>query len=287
MIWRLIFGKKHDTEDYTVQKSNQRSSRNSGLASELLEAPVDPGFRASRKVIEEAFGQVMVDVDAPDSAKHRLLPSFVEAHRSGDPRREAEAVSTAFEGVQWGEEYFGIWRDRFTKDGAFPYMWQNHADALCSDAPPQPATIDAALQYLLVRDMRDLLFKLDAMPKEGRPRKRQEFVELLCRTGAESEIVEAGMLGYRDKVKDYYARREKAKCELLAHTIGMRTYSLRDWYSAQRTSRLNENLNFSWRALKSDCPVENEYAAKFMANRPDGLPPFFPGDRTGILYDFD
>lgn len=245
---------------------------------------MDDRFRPQPWLIEQAFGQVMAEVDAPAAAKQRLLPFYIEAHRSGDPRREVEAVEMAFEDIEWGEEYFGTWRRRFEADGAFPYMWEKH-EALCSDAASPPAAIEEALSYLRVPDMRKLLIDIGGMPDKGRPRRRVQFVEALSSTGATAEIVKAAMPRYQDAVREHGIRRERAKGELLAHTIAMRVGSLRNWHNLQRLSR--GSRAWSRRPFESHCPVERDYAARHMAGELDGLPPFFPGDRTSFIYEPD
>ena len=79
-------------------------------------------FATPASAVGEAFDQVMAEVDAPAEAKRRLRPLFVEAHRSGGPKKEIEVVNTVLDGVKWGEGYFGALRARFEAEGAFPHM---------------------------------------------------------------------------------------------------------------------------------------------------------------------
>jgi hypothetical protein len=67
--------------------------------------------------------------------------------------------------------------------------------------------------------------------------------------------------------------------ELLAHTLTMTAYSIRDWQQFQ------DLTNKSWYRFvidDSECPVEKRVSKEWMAKKINGLPPFFPGDRTHI-----
>lgn len=238
----------------------------------------DSSFATSASVVEEAIDQILADIDMPENAKVRLKSLFVKAHRSGSPRREIEAVELALDGAEWGEKYFGEWKMRFEAKGEFPYMWRTHGKALVVDSPQPPSTIEDAVGYLRVTDMRQILIELDAMPAKGRPKKRSEFIDLLSTIRKTKLVVESAIPAYRDARTKWQEDREAAKRALLAHTLTMRAYTLRDCRKREnltRTSRL--------RALKSDCPVETEYAVRFMAGKNHELPPFFPGDRTSLI----
>ena len=191
-------------------------------------------FATAGAIVGEAFDQVMAEVDAPAEAKRRLRPLFVEAHRSGDPRKEVEAIETVLNGVEWGEGYFGTLRARFEAEGAFPHIWESRAKALRTDPPPPPSTIGEALRLLRVTDMRDLLVALAAMPDKGRPKKRAEFIDLLSATGATREIVEAAQPRHEAAIENYLASRAAAKSEILAHTLTMQAYALRDRHNSHQ-----------------------------------------------------
>ena len=234
-------------------------------------------FATPVSVVEAAFDQIMADVDAPVEAIAKLRPQFIDAHRSGNPRKEREVVKSVLVGTVWGEAYFGRWRERFASERAYPYMWRSRGKALISDEPDPPATIHEAIKLLRVADMRKLLVATSTMPDKGRPKRRSEYTKILLATGNRSELVDAAMPAHLKACQKWSADREAAKCELLAHTITMRAYFLRDRRRLAGAPTL--------RALYSDCPVETAYAAKFLAGEIAGDPPFFPGDRTALTTD--
>ena len=214
----------------------------------------------------------------PAEAKSRLKPLFIDAHRSGNPQREQKAVKSVLAGyADWGEEYFGRWRDRFRAEGAYPYMWRVHAQPLTSDGPRRPTDIGDALAHLRVTDMRRLLVALNAVPENGHPKRRSEYLPLLAATGRTEDLVDAAMPAYRKARDKWRSNRETAKCALLAHTVTMRAYSLRNRGGLPGASTL--------RPLRSDCPVETAYAARLLAGEIGGDPPLFPGDRTSLVAD--
>ena len=145
---------------------------------------------------------------------------------------------------------------------------------LSSETPPPPATFEEAVDYLRVADMRQLLTELGAMPERGRPRKRAEFIAMLSTIGEVAAIIEKAMPRYHGALDKRKTNRERHKESLLAHTISMRTYSLRDQQNDQRlrSSGIRSQI---LRPFESHCPVEREYAARFMAGKIKGHPPFF------------
>ncbi len=118
--------------------------------------------------------------------------------------------------------------------------------------------------------MRRLLVDFGAMPGRDRPKRRSEFITLLSATGKADEIMDAAVPAFRDACRRWEKDRNGAKCELLAHTLTMRTYALRD-----RRKREHLPNAVRLRAFKSDCPVETEYAARFLVAEIGGVPPFF------------
>lgn len=232
-------------------------------------------FATPARIVENAFDQIMADVDVPFEPRATLRPLFVDAHRSGDPRQERQVVQSVLSGIVWGEAYFRQWRERFRAEGAYPYMWRVHAKPLTSDGPRKPASIEEALEYLRVADLRYLLVALDAVPKKGRPKRRSEYVRLLAATGRTKDLVDAAVPAWdRARVK-WRQDLETAKCALLAHTVTVRAYSLRNRARLPGASNL--------RPLRSDCPIETAYAAKYLAGEIRHDPPFFPGDRTSLI----
>ena len=242
-----------------------------------FDSMADSPFATPAPIVGDAFDQVMSDVDVPIEAKADLKPLFVDAHRSGDPQQERHAVGAVLGGTDWGEAYFGRWRERFRAGGVYPYMWRVHAKPLTSDGLREPETIAQGLEYLRVTDMQRLLVALNAVPAKGRPKRRSEYVPLLVATGNTRAVVDAAMPAYWKAREKWYEDREKAKCALLAHTISMRAYFLRDRARRGETSKL--------RPLRSDCPVETAHAEKWVAGEIRGDPPFFPGDRTRLVVD--
>ncbi len=252
-------------------------SRQQGVA-EQRPTGTESAFATPLSVVEEAINQILADIDMPNDAKGRLRSCFVKAHRSGDPRREVKGIKAALDGVEWGEVYFRDWKMRFEAKGEFPYMWRTHGKGLVVDPPQPPSTIEDAVEYLRVADMRQILIELDAMPRKGRPKKRSEFIDLLLASGKTESVVDSAIPAYRDARAKWEEDRDAAKCALLAHTLTMRAFALRDFRKREGLTRTNK-----LRTLKSDCPAETEYASRFMAGEIRGVPPFFPGDRTLLI----
>ena len=137
-----------------------------------------------------------------------------------------------------------------------------------------PGTVAEALEYLRVPEMRRLAIELGVMPSKPRPRKRTEFVALLKHTDVPAPILDAAMVRFGEQMQARRDRMERARYDLLAHTLTMRVYKLRkmaDW------SRLRPHEpGCRLRAMQSHCPIESEYVAKFNAGELIGPPAVLP-----------
>ena len=239
------------------------------------ETDAPPPESGEAYLFREAFDKVIAGVDAPAALKSRARRAYLAAARTGNPRLEGEALQRALTGAVWGEKYFGEWRRRFERDGAFPYMWERHPD-LCSGPPPPPSSTDEALDLLKVHDMRALVRRLDIAPEGRRPRTRQEFVDLLSRAELKDAVVRAAAGRHDERLERHALNRDAAKCEILAHTVGCQEASLR---------RLRRRRSYSGkpRLMTSTCPVETKYGRKFAFGSLARMPPFFPGDRSCVM----
>ena len=233
---------------------------------------------------EEAFDQIMADVDAPTEIIAVVRPYFAAAHRSCSPDREIAVLNEAFRARDWGEAWFDAWRGRFMAIGAFPLMWRVKARTLIDDMPSPPCDISSAFEYLTVDDIRKLLSGLGYMIETQRPCRRAAMENLLQETDTTGAIIKAALPHYEAARVDRSETRQHQKCEILAHTISMRALALQDRHvRSQPHNRLLEDQEFQLRPKPGDCPVEIAFAAKFMAGEIDGVPPFFPGDRTRLI----
>lgn len=81
-------------------------------------------FATDKKFIVEAWRHVMADTTISASNQEALLPKFITGHRSGDPRRELNALLPLRE-AEWQWPVFEKWDAEFNRLGQAPYMWEH------------------------------------------------------------------------------------------------------------------------------------------------------------------
>ena len=116
-------GARLPTRPVVIEEASNQEKTKVTAEVTLLEEEGVSRFATPADVVEEAFDQIMAEVDVPSAAVHKLRPLFVDAHRSGSREKKIEAVEAALDGIEWGERYFGAWRQQFKRDGAFPQLW--------------------------------------------------------------------------------------------------------------------------------------------------------------------
>ncbi|MBI3584013.1 MAG: hypothetical protein HY096_08695 [Nitrospinae bacterium] len=84
------------------KKENELDKRPSSQSEPSRKDPVDKGFKSAKWVIREAFDKVIQSIEGiPAQKKEALFNAFQSAHRSGDPRKEEEAVIRYLSGTGW------------------------------------------------------------------------------------------------------------------------------------------------------------------------------------------
>lgn len=240
---------------------------------------VEPGFKTAEWVIHEAFSYVMATVEVSSETKNRLFREYSKAHRDGDPRGEEKAVVDALANSGWRWKDFEEWSQRFKTEKKWPYMWRSFPELY--EAPPSdPTTINDALEYMTVNDMKAFATARGLMAKPV-PRKRADFEKLIAARCPLQNVLPAVAPAVKRAVAAFAERREIAKCRLLAHTLTMRMYSVRN---KVQFDELNKTVGgYKLKILAgAGCPVEDKYAAMFNRGEIQDLPPFFPGDRNAV-----
>lgn len=263
-IIRWIWQRKKSTSisasklalDPSVRKNAEKAMRKRGvIGGSALNAP--RGFEA-------AYLRVMTGVEADNRVKANLYVAL--AHNNSISTYEQFLLPG-----RWGWPEFDKWKAVFLKDGNFPYMWKKYPELCMADF--SELRLGTMLEQTLVKDIKSLLQKFEiTIPSKS---KKAELIEL-----AEQKI---SIEMFRETCPDIYEGIKKkfenqvnyGKCAILEHTISMLGYHLRDFYSYSK--------------LKLDvignCPVETKYAKDKGEITEHSIPPFFPGDRTGVRFD--
>ena len=172
-----------------------------------------PEFAPSEEICSQAYDEVMSGVIIDESIRAGYKPDFIEACRSGDPRKEDKVAFKWLLKEDWSWPIFEEWWDHFTKNGQYPGGW----------------------------------------------------------------LLEKGLFS------EYGSQKHKeALCRLLRRHICAVISRLRE---LENKDRLPESIfkRNHYRALSTHCPVEDEFADQFNKGELKQWPPYFPGNRTGVV----
>lgn len=212
---------------------------------------------------ETAYRRVMMDVSVSNTIKSELYTAL--AQEGGTKTYEKFLLPG-----QWEWPEFDEWKAIFTKDGKFPYMWNKYSE-ICM--PPFDAlALSTVLERLLVKDIKIFLNKAQIdIPLKS----KKAALIAVAEQRLNAEIFRELMPEDYNKLKEEYARDVNyGRCATLSHTIRMLGYNLRDFYTNNRLKLF---------PIKG-CPVEANYAKGKGRITEENIPPFFPGDRTGVTF---
>ena len=220
------------------------------------------GLNAARG-FETAYRRVMAGVIVSSTIKAELYTAL--SQEGGTQTYEKFLLPG-----QWEWPNFDYWKDIFTKDGKFPYMWSKYPE-IC--APSFDALdLSTALKRLLVKDIKIFLnrSRIDVPTKS----KKADLIDLANKTLNMENFRELMPEEYSRLHEDYARCVNHGRCTILSHSIDMLGYHLRNFYT-------NNQLKL---APIKGCPVEAKYAKGKGRITEKNIPPFFPGDRTGVTF---
>lgn len=241
--------------DPAIRQKAEKSLRDKGIIG-------GSGLNAARG-FETAYQRIMTDVIVSSTIKSELYTAL--AQEEGTKTYEKFLLPGQW---QWPE--FDKWKAIFTKNGKFPHMWNRYPE-ICMPSFDELA-LPTILERLLVKDIKIFLTKaqIDIPPKS----KKANLITV-AEQRLSTDVFRELMPEDYNKLKEEYARRVNyGRCAILSHTIEMLGYHLRDFYT-------NNKLKVS--PIKG-CPVEANYAKRKGRITEENIPPFFPGDRTGVTF---
>lgn len=240
--------------DPAIRKKAEKAMSEQGfVAGSRLNAP--RGF-------ETAYRRIMTGVIVDNAVKSSLYKALAEAPY--DKTCEKFLLPGQW---QWPE--FDKWKSRFLQDGKFPYMWRQYPEICISDFDNFP--LRTILEKTSAKALKELFQKLciEIPPKA----KKADLIELAEQKISLKTLCTTYPDFYNESKKVFEEHVNQGKCAILEHTINMLGYHLRDFYT---NSRLKLDLIMG-------CPVEGKYAKGKGRITEDNIPPFFPGDRTGVV----
>lgn len=253
--------------------------RKKSIPAPTVQVPIDPSIRTKAEEVmrkqgfiggsalnaprglEAAYLRIMAGVQADNETKKNLYSAIANNN----------CVAT-YENFllpgQWEWPEFDEWKTIFLKDGDFPYMWKKYPEIFLPDF--EELRLGKILDQVLIKDIK-IIFKTLNIDTPIRV-KKTELIELAEHKITTKMLHEACPDIYGDIKIKFEKSINHGKCAILEHTISMLGYHLRDFYS-------NNQLKLD---IIKGCPVEAKYA-KGKGNITEyNIPPFFPGDRTGV-----
>lgn len=239
--------------DPAIRQKAEKRLRNQGVIG-------GAGLNTARG-FETAYRRIMMDIAVSNSIKSELYTAL--AWEDGTKTYEKFLLPG-----QWEWPEFDKWKAVFIQNGKFPYMWNKYPE-ICMPSFDELA-LPTILERLLVKDIKIFLNKAQIdIPLKSKKADLIAVAEQRLNTEAFRELMPEDY----NKLKEEYARHVNyGRCAILSHTIEMLGYHLRDFYT-------NNKLKLS--PIKG-CPVEAKYAKGKGRITEENIPPFFPGDRTGV-----
>lgn len=231
-------------------------------------------------VFKEAFDNIMASVEAPERIKQQFCAEILKAHQTGSSREAENAAIKAFLNSGWTWHEYDKWKQIFQKRNIYPVQW--HIYDIIKEPPNKPTKLYDALPYLKVTDMRTLL-RVKGIHRKPAPKKREEFEAIISTEFLFEHLYPFVSAAFETKLQEYHTSIESGKCRLLAGTILRASFVSLRFHQCQdliKTGFMSHKIIMS---ESNDCPITDEFAAKFNNGEISGIPPFFPGDRGTIF----
>ena len=243
--------------------------------------PVDEGFKSAKWVIREAFDKVTQSVEVSNEKKEALFNSFQEAHRSGDPRKENDSVIEHLSDTDWRWFEYEKWAEIFNQKQQWPYMWLKYK-SLIESAKAMPENVSDSMSYFKINELKSILkernINLKPVPKT-RAALELHFKEIISWEEFKPFVEKR----YKEVLEENEDEAGDDLCRLLTHTLTMTIYTLIHYH--QGIGLIQDNPHkYYWRVDGIDL-IEKEFAEMFNRGDTTDLPPYFPGDRSGLVLE--
>lgn len=231
----------------------------------------------------EVFDEVIDKIRFAEDVREDLFVAW--SQNINDPRTQSNRVKACLTDVEWQWPLFDHWFEIFRERGEWPYMWARYS-ALCEPVVAQPSNLHDAAKLFAVDEIK-ALFKEQAISPRPAPKNRAQWQEAFGTQLPASLLSSPRVLEkYREYVDWKRFANHGAKAEILSHYLNM------CWYKRSQRER---SADIWQRWLKDGqgrivasaigCPIEEDFAERFNRGEITDWPPFFPGDRTALLFD--
>ena len=182
-----------------------------------------------------------------------------------DPRRTEKRFYQSLGDLDWEWSVLEQWKAFFMEQNTVPHTWTYLFPIL------ERISGDALFGPFTAKDLRHALdCNAIAIPEKTL---KAGLLDMALAHLTLNQLIAAAPERW-EKVR---AWQRSPRCDLLAHTIAMYAYKLRDHYQRGCVTSPSKYL-----CVAAKCPVEEHFAALWNKGKIQGLPPFFPGDRNTI-----
>lgn len=221
-----------------------------------------------------AFKDVMTGVEIQPITSDKIRQIII---KNFDENLDVLALKCfrVLHGSNWKWHDLDKWYNFFNETNKFPYLWKEYVESRRS---PKTVTSRDLAQGMRKDNLKTFLERHHI--EISQKALKSDLVELTKNFSPE----DFRSLFNEEKWLNVYIREnnlsEYHACFLLVHTICMRSSRLRD---AKNYMEINKEkispAHYRCRGA-GGCEIEQFFAQKWQRGKLDGLPPFFPGDRT-------
>lgn len=234
-------------------------------------------FATPEEIVRESFCKVMTGINIPTSVFEALYRDYMLAHTSGNPRGEIKAVEDHLMKIDWQWAEFEYWKTIFDEQKRYPYMWLRGSLPI-KPLKSIPKNFRAAAPFFTAAELKKFMKDNHVITKPA-PKNRDEIEATLIASKTWKLFQPIMEDKYSILVSAHEQTAKRHLCEILAHTLSMTAYALRD-------EKQRKKLTFSiCRIVAMDgggCRVEANFCRRWNRGELEGLPPFFPGDRSWL-----
>lgn len=271
--------KKLEEYQKELELANEREEKKKlAERAELIENTFETKNMRYKK---QAFEVVMQQTDIPADKQNEIFSAW---EPFGNDKKLCQQLMEILPSDTWKWYEFDKWKEIFTKDGLFPYMWKKYPEMLMNNIEEIPLINNFNSHsdvYMKVGEIKALLEKLEIkIPAKA---KRNDLLLLLEDNVTYKIIKEKLPKLYESKRVNFIRKQYIGKCYIFIHYLDNMYAKHRNWDSSDFFLKHYKRTL----SVVSGCPVEKKYATK-ARKQPitfENSPPFFPGDRTSITYD--
>lgn len=230
---------------------------------------------------KQAFETVMRQTDIPLKKQEEIFAIW-------QPFEDIKKFYLQFTEIlpqnDWKWYEFAKWKEIFTKDNIYPYMWKQYPEIYMNAVEEYPFINNFnsySGTYMKVGELKELLNQLNIeIPQKS---KRDDLIKLI-EDNVTYELLKEKLPDLYEKQKSNFEKRQyQGKIAIFEHYLNSMYVKYRDWDNCL-LERFEYVKELSGKG--AGCPIEDKIGAEKEKEKItfENSPPFFPGDRLIAIY---